>query len=256
MHLITLQLYVYEKIERCPKDQHTSHSLSVQGWLLAHGINHGINLHLQPALQYLYYFDQIPLALTPLSNNTLFLKMHLSPIPKFHRIGLVTCIGTDDPLQFHTTPNPLLEEYSIAAQIFRLTPMDKSEIATYSIKASCFEHRWKEQWLGKKYWYPDPFLANNPLKSNLGDIRPHYRSEALRREMRYVLRHGDWHVDGVRASFESVVANRAIMIELRSHEDLLTDDQLEEHKDALHTLSVQRTLSGSIPRQCSNPLLD
>jgi hypothetical protein len=228
-----------------------------QGWLLAHGVNHGITLENEPALQYLYYIDQIPLALTPLSNDTLFKKLRHSPIPKFHRIGLITCIGTDDPLQFHTTHNPLLEEYAIAAKAFRLTPMDKSEMATYSIKASCFEHRWKEQWLGKTYWHGDPYVANNPLKSNLGDIRPHYRSEALQREMRYVLKHGNWlAADGSAVPLVTSVCNRVIMIQLQPCTEVLTDDQIDDDEEAMRTLSSLRAMSGALPRHDANPFLD
>jgi len=42
-------------------------------FLLARGINHGINLALAPPLEYLYYLAQIGIAVSPLSNNALFL---------------------------------------------------------------------------------------------------------------------------------------------------------------------------------------
>ena len=42
-------------------------------FLTAESVNHGINLRKSPSLQYLYYLDQIGLAVSPLSNNRLFI---------------------------------------------------------------------------------------------------------------------------------------------------------------------------------------
>lgn len=42
-------------------------------FLVADGINHGIKLIRTPVLQYLYYLEQIGLAMSPLSNNKLIL---------------------------------------------------------------------------------------------------------------------------------------------------------------------------------------
>lgn len=43
-------------------------------FLLAHAINHGLNLRRSPPLQFLYYLTQIGTAMSPLSNNHLFLE--------------------------------------------------------------------------------------------------------------------------------------------------------------------------------------
>ena len=40
-----------------------------------------------------------------------------SPLPDYLSRGLNVSISTDDPLQFHFTKEPLMEEYSIAAQV-------------------------------------------------------------------------------------------------------------------------------------------
>ena len=40
-----------------------------------------------------------------------------SPLPDYLMRGLNISISTDDPLQFHFTKEPLMEEYSIAAQV-------------------------------------------------------------------------------------------------------------------------------------------
>jgi AMP deaminase len=86
-------------------------------FLTSYGINHGILLRKVPALQYLYYLKQIGLAMSPLSNNALFLNYERNPFPAFFHRGLNISLSTDDPLQFHFTKEPLIEEYSVAAQV-------------------------------------------------------------------------------------------------------------------------------------------
>jgi hypothetical protein len=65
----------------------------------------------------LHYLLQIGLAMSPLSNNSLFLDYHRNPFPMFFQRGLNVSLSTDDPLQIHLTKEPLVEEYSIAAQV-------------------------------------------------------------------------------------------------------------------------------------------
>ena len=45
----------------------------ISAFLTSYGISHGILLRKVPFIQYLYYLDQIGLAMSPLSNNALFL---------------------------------------------------------------------------------------------------------------------------------------------------------------------------------------
>ncbi|XP_061721666.1 AMP deaminase 2-like isoform X2 [Cydia pomonella] len=73
------------------------------GFLLAENISHGLMLRKVPVLQYLYYLAQIFIAMSPLSNNSLFLNYHLNPLPEFFARGLRVTLSTDDPLQFHYT---------------------------------------------------------------------------------------------------------------------------------------------------------
>lgn len=54
-------------------------------------------------MQYLFYLKQIGLAMSPLSNNALFLTVERSPLPLFFKVGLNVSLSTDDPLQFHFT---------------------------------------------------------------------------------------------------------------------------------------------------------
>lgn len=86
-------------------------------FLTSFGISHGILLRKVPALQYLYYLAQVGIAMSPLSNNALFLTYERNPLPQFFQRGLNISLSTDDPLQFHFTKEPLIEEYSVAAQV-------------------------------------------------------------------------------------------------------------------------------------------
>jgi AMP deaminase len=55
--------------------------------------------------------------MSPLSNNSLFLDYHRNPFPMFFARGMNVSLSTDDPLMIHLTKEPLVEEYSIAAQV-------------------------------------------------------------------------------------------------------------------------------------------
>jgi len=81
------------------------------------GISHGLLLRKTPFIQYLFYLDQIPIAMSPISNNALFLSYDRNPFHHYFRTGLNVSLSTDDPLQFHFTKEPLVEEYSIAAHV-------------------------------------------------------------------------------------------------------------------------------------------
>jgi AMP deaminase len=50
---------------------------------------------------YLYYLSQVGIAVSPLSNNALFLAICDNPFPLFFRRGLNVSLSTDDPLIFH-----------------------------------------------------------------------------------------------------------------------------------------------------------
>lgn len=56
-----------------------------------------------PVLQYLYYLAQVPIAMSPLSNNSLFLEYSKNPLRDFLHKGLCVSLSTDDPMQFHYT---------------------------------------------------------------------------------------------------------------------------------------------------------
>ncbi|KAK0181833.1 hypothetical protein PV327_000023 [Microctonus hyperodae] len=75
----------------------------VCGFMMAENISHGLLLRKVPVLQYLYYLAQIGIAMSPLSNNSLFLNYHRNPLPEYLARGLCVSLSTDDPLQFHFT---------------------------------------------------------------------------------------------------------------------------------------------------------
>ncbi|KAF8955954.1 AMP deaminase [Flammula alnicola] len=160
----------------CGEAGDTDHLTSA--FLTAHSISHGILLRKVPALQYLFYLKQIGIAMSPLSNNALFLTYERNPLPDFFKTGLNVSLSTDDPLQFHFTKEPLLEEYSVAAHIYKLPQSSLGELARNSVKQSGFEMDIKRHWLGNE-WYLPGAAGNDINKTNVPDIRVAYRHQTL-----------------------------------------------------------------------------
>ncbi|XP_061344639.1 AMP deaminase-like [Gastrolobium bilobum] len=154
-------------------------------FLTAHNIAHGINLKKSPVLQYLYYLAQIGLAMSPLSNNSLFLDYHRNPFPTFFLRGLNVSLSTDDPLQIHLTKEPLVEEYSIAASVWKLSSCDLCEIARNSVYQSGFSHALKSHWIGKEYYHRGP-NGNDIHRTNVPHIRLEFRDTIWREELQQV----------------------------------------------------------------------
>jgi AMP deaminase len=158
-------------------------------FLTSHSISHGILLRKVPGLQYLFYLMQIGIAMSPLSNNALFLTYERNPLPIFFQRGLNVSLSTDDPLQFHFTKEPLIEEYSVAAQIYKLSAVDMCELARNSVLQSGWEAQLKRRWLGNEYHVPGP-KGNEINKSNVPSIRLTYRYLTLVEELQLVLSAG------------------------------------------------------------------
>lgn len=151
------------------------------GFLCCHSISHGIHLRKVPLLQYLYYLDQIGIAMSPLSNNALFLTYDKNPFASFFRKGLNVSLSTDDPLQFAFTKEPLMEEYAVAAQIYKLSAVDMCELAKHSVEQSGFEMTLKKRWLGQNCHLPG-VEGNSMAKSNVPDLRVKFRHDTLTAE--------------------------------------------------------------------------
>jgi len=156
-------------------------------FLCANGINHGILLRKAPTLQYLYYLTQIGLALSPTSNCKLFLDYQSNPFPAFFARGLNVSLSTDDPLLLHLSKDPLVEEYSIASQIWRLSSTDMCEIARNSVLQSGYEHPYKRHFLGEEYLQLNSkTCGNNITHTNVPNVRVIYRRERLEAEWEFV----------------------------------------------------------------------
>ncbi|KAG8797251.1 AMP deaminase [Serendipita sp. 405] len=154
-------------------------------YLTSHSISHGILLRKVPALQYLFYLKQIGVAMSPLSNNALFLTYERNPLPEFFKTGLNVSLSTDDPLQFHFTKEPLLEEYSVAAHIYKFSQASLAELARNSVVQSGFEMEIKRHWLGQ-HWYLPGAAGNDIHKTNVPDIRLTFRYHTLMEELQMV----------------------------------------------------------------------
>ncbi|XP_064650664.1 AMP deaminase 2-like isoform X3 [Lineus longissimus] len=152
------------------------------GYMLSENISHGLMLRKVPVLQYLFYLAQIGIAMSPLSNNSLFLSYHRNPLPEYHSRGLCVSLSTDDPLQFHFTKEALMEEYSIATQVWKLTACDMCELAKNSVIMSGFPHSVKRHWIGPNYTN-EGVAGNDITRTNVPDIRVAYRQETLTHEL-------------------------------------------------------------------------
>ncbi|KAI3654442.1 hypothetical protein MP228_001161 [Amoeboaphelidium protococcarum] len=154
-------------------------------FLSSYHISHGILLRKVPALQYLFYLEQVGLAMSPLSNNCLFINYERNPFPSFFHIGLNVCLSTDDPLQLHFTKEPLIEEYSVAAQIWKFSAVDMCELARNSVLHSGWENKAKCKWLGDNY-AKDGVEGNDIHKTNVPNIRVEYRHQTLMEERQFI----------------------------------------------------------------------
>ena len=154
-------------------------------FMLCDGVSHGVNLNKNPTLEYIYYLEQIGIAVSPTSNNFLFLKMKDSPFDKMFKRGLNVSISTDDPMLFHLSHHPLLEEYSICRQFWSYSITDLSEIANNSCRQSGFDHAWKMQWIGINY-FEHGAKRNVPDKTNIPMIRSQFREETWETQNTFV----------------------------------------------------------------------
>ena len=125
--------------------------------------------------------------MSPLSNNSLFIDYHKNPFPTFFARGLAVTLSTDDPLQIHMTKEPLVEEYSVAAQVWKLSAADLCEIAKTSVLNSGFPRASKAHWVSNQYWLLGP-RGNDIQKTNVPNLRVHFREDVLETERALVRR--------------------------------------------------------------------
>ncbi|XP_051953827.1 AMP deaminase 3-like [Xyrauchen texanus] len=158
----------------------------VSAFLTADNISHGLNLKKSPVLQYLFYLAQVPIAMSPLSNNSLFLQYSKNPLREFLQKGLCVSLSTDDPMQFHYTKEALMEEYAIAAQLWKLSTCDLCEIARNSVLQSGLSHQEKKHFLGENYLQDGP-EGNDIHMTNVAQIRMAFRHETLCNELSFLV---------------------------------------------------------------------
>jgi AMP deaminase len=151
--------------------------------MCCHSISHGLLLRKVPLIQYIFYLEQIGIAMSPLSNNALFLAYERNPFFQYFKRGLNVSLSTDDPLQFAFTKEPLIEEYAVAAQIYKLSSVDMCELAKNSVKQSGYEFSIKQQWLGPNFYLPGK-AGNMMVKTNVPDRREEFRYHTLMEERR------------------------------------------------------------------------
>ncbi|KAG5470247.1 hypothetical protein LSCM4_02941 [Leishmania orientalis] len=157
----------------------------VSGFCLANSINHGVTLARHPVLEYMWYIAQVGVAMSPLSNTAGASAYLENPFPVFFHRGLNVSLATNQPLYFHFTREPLVEEYSIAAKLWKFEPNDMSEIARNSVLQSGFSAAWKENALGPRYQLRST-LGNDVRRSRVSDIRVAYRYEVYHTELNFL----------------------------------------------------------------------
>ncbi|KAG5129548.1 hypothetical protein JHK84_035945 [Glycine max] len=92
--------------------------------------------------------------------------------------GLNVSLSTDDPLQIHLTKEPLVEEYSIAASVWKLSSCNLCEIAHNSVYQSGFSHALKSHWIGKEY-FKSGSRENDIQRTNIPHIRLEFRDKIV-----------------------------------------------------------------------------
>ena len=157
----------------------------VTGFCLANSINHGVTLARHPVLEYMWYIAQVGVAMSPLSNTAGASAYLENPFPVFFHRGLNVSLATNQPLYFHFTREPLVEEYSIAAKLWKFELNDLSEIARNSVLQSGFPAAWKENALGPRYQLRST-LGNDVRRSRVSDIRVAYRYEVYHTELNFL----------------------------------------------------------------------
>ena len=80
-----------------------------------------------------------------------------------------------------------MEEFSIAAQVWKLSSCDMCELARNSVLMSGFPDRMKQHWIGFNY-KAEGVAGNDIQRTNLPDIRVSYRHETLLDELQSIFR--------------------------------------------------------------------
>lgn len=128
-----------------------------------------------------------------------------------------------------------MEEYSIAAQIWKLSSTDLCELARNSVLQSGFSQEVKRFWLGPSY-LEEGVASNDITRTNVPDIRVAYRYETLLDELTTVFTaiHGSQH-EKLMYSNPQLLANRSPSITATSIKEAPTrasNGEPQEDEDA------------------------
>ena len=115
----------------------------------------------------------------------LFLEYNKSPFYEFFVKGLNVSLSTDDPLMLALTREALIEEYAVAAQVWKLMSVDLCELARHSVLQSGYEAPFKAHYIGTAFAEAGP-AGNDILMTNVPYIRLQYRMETLHAELALV----------------------------------------------------------------------
>mmetsp|Transcript_71786 Transcript_71786/g.138730 ORF Transcript_71786/g.138730 Transcript_71786/m.138730 type:complete len:138 (+) Transcript_71786:3-416(+) len=111
--------------------------------------------------------------------------MRDNPFPFFFWRGLNVTLSTDDPLMFHTTNEPLLEEYTAAKLVWGLSACDLSEIAANSVRQSGFADSVQREALGEEALSREPYRWD-PNCCNMPERRLRFRRRCLAEELNFI----------------------------------------------------------------------
>ncbi|CAB1330290.1 unnamed protein product [Coregonus sp. 'balchen'] len=188
----------------------------VSGFMLSENISHGLLLRKAPVLQYLYYLAQIGIAMSPLSNNSLFLSYHRNPLPEYLSRGLMVSLSTDDPLQFHFT------------KVWKLSSCDMCELARNSVLMSGFSHKEGQE-------------GNDIRRTNVPDIRVEYRYETMCEELNLITQ--AIHTEELEAihteELETIHTEELETIHTEELEAIHTEEIHTEELEAIHTEELE-----------------
>ncbi|KOH00594.1 metallo-dependent hydrolase superfamily protein DI49_1307 [Saccharomyces eubayanus] len=170
-----------------------------------------------PPLVYVFYLSQIPMVMAPLNSIVdskatiaqdqgpvgLVLEppkpYKMNPFMKFFEMGFRISLSSESILYNHSyTKEPIIEEYSVAASIYRLHSADLCELLRNSVITSGFADTLKNKWLGTSLVSHNYFMENIGFVDNWYDCKPDtsldHNVPAIRRQYRSKTLAGEWQL--------------------------------------------------------------
>uniref|UniRef100_A0A8C6P0I4 AMP deaminase n=1 Tax=Nothobranchius furzeri TaxID=105023 RepID=A0A8C6P0I4_NOTFU len=112
-------------------------------------------------------------------------RREITLLSLFHDKGFTVLTPHTHTYWLLCSQEPLMEEYAIAAQVFKLSTCDMCEIARNSVLQSGLSHEEKVHFLGSDYLKEGP-EGNDIRKTNVAQIRMAYRFETLCYELNLI----------------------------------------------------------------------